>query len=113
MTLWLDAHLDPELASWISVRFHLVTKPLREIGLRDADDVVIFDAARRFGEIVIMTKDADFADLVRRRGHPPQVIWLTCGNLSTIELQAVLMRSFAFALKELETGVALVEISGD
>src|SRR5436190_1195008 len=102
MTFWLDAHLDPDLSLWLGVQFDVTAKGLKDIGLRDADDVVLYEAAKRFGEIVIVTKDVDFADLVRRRGKPPQVLWLTCGNLSTMELQALLSRRFPDALKALE-----------
>jgi predicted nuclease of predicted toxin-antitoxin system len=112
MTFWLDAHLDPELASWMSVRFNVMVKPLREIGLRDAEDVELYEAAQRFGPVVIMTKDADFSKLVQQRGAPPQVLWLRCGNLSTLELQALLSRAFPAALGDLQGGNALVEISG-
>jgi predicted nuclease of predicted toxin-antitoxin system len=112
MTIWLDAHLDPELAPWLGVRFDVTAKPLREIGLRDADDIDLFEAARRFGNIVIMTKDSDFVALVQRLGKPPQVLWLTCGNLSTLELQSLLSREFATALQALEAGQMVVEISG-
>jgi predicted nuclease of predicted toxin-antitoxin system len=111
MTFWLDAHLDPDLAAWLGSRFGVTAKPLREIGLRDADDDVLFDAARRFGGIVIVTKDADFADFVRRRGSPPQVLWLRCGNLSTVEMQLLLAREFPQALARLRAGEVLVEIT--
>ncbi|HEY7118978.1 MAG TPA: DUF5615 family PIN-like protein [Tepidisphaeraceae bacterium] len=112
MTFWLDAHLQPELASWLGARFKVVAKTLREIGLRDEDDVVVYEAAKRFGQVVIMTKDSDFADLIRRLGKPPQVLWLTCGNLTALELQVLLSSRFADALKLLESGQPLVEISG-
>ena len=112
MTFWLDAHLDPDLAAWLGTRFGVIAKPLREIGLRDADDDVLFDAGRRFADIVMMTKDADFAAISRRRGSPPQVLWLRCGNLSTIEMQALLSRRFPDALGRLSAGEALVELHG-
>ena len=60
MTFWLDAQLDPALAAWLGSRFGVIAKALREVGLRDAEDEELFDAARRFGGIVIVTKDADF-----------------------------------------------------
>jgi predicted nuclease of predicted toxin-antitoxin system len=113
MTFWIDAQLDPEIAAWLGAWFKVVAKALKEIGLRDAEDEDLFDAARRFQAIVIVTKDSDFVDLVKRKGAPPQVLWLTCGNLSTVELQALLSRKFAAAKAELESGLPLVEISSD
>lgn len=112
MTFWLDAHLDPFLAAWLGSQCRVIVEPLREIGLRDAHDDVLFAADRRFKDIVIVTKDSDFVDLVERLGPPPQVLWLTCGNLSTIELQLLLARAFPAALEQLHAGAPLVTIAG-
>jgi predicted nuclease of predicted toxin-antitoxin system len=113
MTFWLDAHLDPELAPWLGVRFKIMASALRDIGLRDADDEDLYQAARRFGEIVIVTKDSDFVGLVKRHGSPPRVLLLKCGNLSTLELQALLSRRLPEALAALQAGQSLVEIAGN
>jgi len=110
-TFWLDAHLDPELAPWIGSRFRVIVKTLRELGLRDATDSVLFAAARRF-DAVIVTKDEDFSGLVARLGTPPQIVWLRCGDLSTIELQAVFSRQFPDVLQRLAAGEAVVEVFG-
>lgn len=67
-TFWLDAHLKPELAAWLGSRFKITVKPLREIGLREAHDDILIAAARRFGDIVISTKDARFVEKVRQSG---------------------------------------------
>jgi predicted nuclease of predicted toxin-antitoxin system len=111
MTFWLDAHLDPRLASWLGATFGVNAKALSEIGLRDADDDVLFEAAQRFGQVVIVTKDADFVDMVTRLGAPPQVLWLSFGNRATIEIQIKFRQSFPDALELLRAGAALVEIS--
>jgi predicted nuclease of predicted toxin-antitoxin system len=42
---------------------------LRDLQLRDAEDVTIFQAAQREG-IVIISKDSDFVDMVLRLGTP-------------------------------------------
>lgn len=109
MTIWLDAHLSPLLAAWLHWTFKLTAVPLRNIGLRDAEDEEIFAAAKAAG-VVMLTKDADFLRLQERHGPPPQVIWLTCGNTSNERLQQVLSQTLAAALELLESGEALVEI---
>jgi predicted nuclease of predicted toxin-antitoxin system len=111
MTLWLDAHLDEALAPWLGSRFGVIAKSLREVGLDGADDIPIFEAARRFSEIVIVSKDADFAEIVTQRGKPPQVLWLRCGNRSTIEVQIILANLLPDALRLLQAGEALVEVA--
>ena len=112
MTIWVDAHLSPEIAVWITNRFGVAAFALRDVGLRDAEDAEIFEAARAQGVIVI-TKDRDFADLVNRYGTTPQIIWLTCGNTSNARLKEILSLTLLQALKFLRSGEALVEISGD
>lgn len=112
MTIWVDAHLSPAIAAWITNTFKLTALALRDIGLRDAEDPEIFEAAKAQG-VIFMTKDRDFVDLVERLGSPPQIIWLTCGNTSNARLQGILSATLPEALELLRAGEALVEISGD
>ena len=112
MTIWVDAHLSPELAVWLTNTFGVVAFALRDIGLRDAEDLEIFAAAKAQSAIVL-TKDRDFADLVDQFGTPPQIIWLTCGNTSNARLREILSVTLPQALELLRSGESLVEISGD
>jgi predicted nuclease of predicted toxin-antitoxin system len=57
MTFWLDAQLDPELADWLGATFKVVAKSTKEVGLGSASDEQLFQAARRFQDIAIVTKD--------------------------------------------------------
>jgi predicted nuclease of predicted toxin-antitoxin system len=108
--LWLDAQLSPALASWISERFTPIQAvPVRELGLRNADDREIFAQARSAGAIV-MTKDRDFLHLLFEQGPPPQVIWLRVGNSSNQALQAMLLRTLKEAVASLREGEPWVEI---
>ena len=112
MTLWLDAQLSPRLARWIDQQFPGVTaSALRDVGLRDAEDAVIFEQARTAG-VIVMTKDRDFVDLQHRLGSPPKIIWLTCGSTSETALQAILTKHLHTALGFLAGTDDLVEISG-
>jgi predicted nuclease of predicted toxin-antitoxin system len=81
MTIWVDAHLSPAIATWITNTLGITALALRDIGLRDAEDHEIFEAAKA-QKVIVMTKDRDFVELVDRLGSPPQIIWLTCGNTS-------------------------------
>lgn len=107
--IWVDAHLSPALASWIEETFGHPSQSVRDLGLRHAKDSAIFDAARKPG-VIVMTKDADFPEMLEHLGPPPQVIWLTCGNTSNAALREILMHSLPLALRLLEAGEALVEI---
>ena len=110
--IWLDAHLSPRVAGWIIKELGHDAKALREIGLRDADDAVIFQQARQ-SNVVLITKDRDFADLVSFHGPPPKVIWLRCGNTSEERLKDILTAHLEDALHFLASGEAMVEIRGE
>ncbi|WP_328774731.1 DUF5615 family PIN-like protein [Deinococcus aquaedulcis] len=79
-------------------------------GYRDAEDEVIFQAARMAGAVVV-SKDADFLERVRRLGTPPQLLYVTCGNTSKARLMTVFERHFAQAHALLEAGEPVVELA--
>jgi predicted nuclease of predicted toxin-antitoxin system len=110
MILWLDAQLPPAVAAWITTTFGVEAHAVRDVGLRDAKDPVIFQAART-AQVVVMTKDSDFVELLERLGPPPQVIWVTCGNTTNARLRNILTTSLPAAVRLLEQGAPLVEIS--
>jgi len=110
MKIWVDAQLPPTLANWLVNTFNLEASSLRDLGLRDAKDIEIFEAARA-ENVVIITKDSDFIDLVCRLGAPPQILWLTCGNVTNRSLRKLLTATFPAALEQLRQGEAIVEIS--
>ena len=112
MKIWIDAQLPPTLATWLTNSFDLEAIALRDIELRDAQDTEIFEAART-ANAVIMTKDSDFIDLVCRLGTPPQILWLTCGNVTNRNLRRLLTATLPDALEQLLHGEAIVEISNN
>lgn len=104
MKIWIDAQLSPAIATWITEEFGVEAK-----ALRDATDTEIFLRAKR--EIaVVMTKNVDFVDLVKRLGPPPQVIWLTCGNTSNARLCQILTKTLQQALTLLAAGEPVIQI---
>jgi predicted nuclease of predicted toxin-antitoxin system len=110
MIFWLDAQLSPRLARWLHVTFGVTASPLRDLGLRDAADHTIYQAAAEAGATVI-TKDSDFVHLQLQHGPPPQILWLTCGNTSEIRMHTIFLAQFPNARGLLESGEALVEIT--
>ena len=86
MILWLDAQLPPSAAAWITATFGIAAHAVRDLGLRDAKDPPIFQAARAAGAVVrrhfrslglmleLVTRarrrpSADVLELPRRRAH--------------------------------------------
>lgn len=111
MLVWTDAHLSPALAPWLRATFGVEAVPVRELGLREAEDPVIFAAARE-AKAVVLTKDSDFVDLLTRYGPPPQILWLTCGNTSNAALRRILAEAWPRIAELLDRGEPLVELSG-
>jgi predicted nuclease of predicted toxin-antitoxin system len=75
-----------------------------------AADPVIFQAARTAG-VVVMTKDENFIKLLDRLGPPPQVVWVTCGNIANQELRRLILPAWPAVAELLARGESLVEIS--
>lgn len=83
---------------------------LRDLNLRDAEDEQIFLKARHQG-IVIISKDGDFVEMVLRLGISPQLLWVTCGNVTNRLLQNLLTQVFPQAQELLASGEAVVEMA--
>ena len=109
MNIWHDAQLPPAAATWITTTFGIETHAVRDLGLRDAKDPSIFQAARTAGAVVL-TKDSDFEEMFHRLGAPPKVLCVTCGNTSNARLHEMLSRELPDAVARLEGGESLVEI---
>jgi predicted nuclease of predicted toxin-antitoxin system len=60
MNFWIDAQLPPSLANWLVETFSVNATAIRDLGLRDAEDIEIFNAARNPGTVIV-SKDSDFA----------------------------------------------------
>jgi predicted nuclease of predicted toxin-antitoxin system len=52
------------------------------LGMAEADDRDIWRHAKA-NDFIIVSQDADFADMATLYGPPPKVIWLRCGNQPT------------------------------
>jgi predicted nuclease of predicted toxin-antitoxin system len=111
VTLWLDEQISPFLAPWIATECGVECVSVVDLPVDRASDHSIFIAARALGAIIV-TKDSDFLDLVFRLGPPPQVVWLTCGNRSNLEMKSLLVPSLLNGLNLLEAGEPVVEIAG-
>ena len=109
MKFWIDAQLSPALAPWLSDTFAVEAFSIQRLGLRDTSDEKIFFAARS-EKAIVMTKDQDFVQLLERLGPPPQVVWVTCGNVSNAQMRNILRQDFRNTLLLLQQGKSLVEI---
>ena len=51
---------------------------------------------------VVITKDRDFVHLLGRLGPPPQVVWVTCGNVPNTVMREMLHQHFPNAILRLQ-----------
>jgi len=58
----------------------------------DRDDSDIWEHARR-NDYSIVTFDSDYYDISVIDGHPPKIIWIRAGNLTTKEIVKLLMHN--------------------
>ena len=108
--VWVDAQLPPAFARWLAREHDVEALHVVDVGLVDADDSVIFDAARAAKVAVIVTKDEDFVKLLDRRGPPPQIVWVTSGNVRNAELREIIHAAWPRVAELLAAGEPLIEV---
>lgn len=109
LRVWIDAQLPPALADWLRREFKVDAVHVKTLGLHQAEDSPIFDAARTAVDVVI-TKDDDFVRLLDRLGPPPRVLWVRCGNVKNAMLRDILLRAWPEAAVLFAAGESLVEV---
>lgn len=88
MKLLFDQNLSHRLTSLLNDIFP-DSLHVRDIGLKEADDPVVWDYAKEHG-FLIVSKDSDFHQRSLVLGYPPKVIWVRLGNCSTADVQQLL-----------------------
>jgi predicted nuclease of predicted toxin-antitoxin system len=84
VSILIDAQLPPGLKPLLTAAGH-EARHVAEVALRDATDRAIWDYAFQ-ANMVIMTKDEDFAVRRVRESEGPTIIWLRIGNCSRAAL---------------------------
>lgn len=89
MKLLLDQNLSrrllPDLNPWFPGSTQVAL-----CGLDTATDIVVWEYALTHG-FCIVTKDADFLELVALRGYPPKILRLNLGNVSNARIKETLL----------------------
>ena len=71
---------------------------------------MIFEAARSGKAAVVVTKDEDFVQLLEHRGPPPQIVWVTCGNVRNETLREIVDAAWPRVAELIAAGEPLIEI---
>ena len=87
MKLLLDQNISYRLVKKLESLFP-GTQQVNTLGLIDKPDRLIWEFAKR-EEFIIVTFDSDFYDLCLTLGHPPKLIWIKSGNITTENLYRI------------------------
>jgi predicted nuclease of predicted toxin-antitoxin system len=104
----VDTQLPKALSLWLSERGHQAEHVL-DVGLGQGKDTPVWRYAQQNGAVII-TKDEDFAEWVRRGRAGPAVVWLRIGNSSKRALLAWAEPLLPAIVRQLEQGDRLVEV---
>ena len=108
MHFLVDAQLPPALARWIANKGH-AAEHVADLGLAAASDHEIWQQAIR-KTAVIITKDADFANLPVFKADSPPVVWIRLRNTRRHKLLTWFATLFPKVMAALEQGEKLIEI---
>lgn len=80
--IWLDTNISPIIAKWMDEYLSVTVKSSYALDFHHLDDLTIYQRAESHGNVVLISKDADFPELISRLGSPPKLINLKIGNCS-------------------------------
>ena len=109
MKFIVDAQLPPGLARALR-EVGCDAHPVREIGLREANDSEIWNYAIQ-QEAAIITKDEDFAERCLYNRDQSVIVWLRVGNTSNKALLRWFMPLWPKIMRRIVLGDRLIEVS--
>jgi predicted nuclease of predicted toxin-antitoxin system len=104
----VDHQLPPVLARFLESHGH-TAQHVRELGLKQADDAVIWRHAAVHGMAVI-SKDQDFYFIATSPGATGKLVWVRIGNCRKRELFETFKRRLPQIIEAFEAGSRIVEI---
>ncbi len=108
MKFLVDAQLPPAVAQWLREAGH-DAHAVREIGLREAEDEVIWNHALGTGAVIV-TKDEDFPTRAQRTIHSPVIVWLRIGNSTNQVLREWFLPRLPQIIDWIGQGVRVLEV---
>lgn len=108
MRFLIDTNLPRALGAWLVSKGHEASHVL-DLGLAQAEDPDVWTAALAAGAVIV-SKDEDFADLVRSTTAGASVVWIRTGNGTNRQLFAYLEAMWPLVEQRLSFGDRLVEV---
>ena len=93
MKLLIDQNISHRIIPLLNEQFSDIYH-VKDSGLINADDHIIFKYARENEFNAVITLDDDFVKLLNLFSAPPKIIWLRTGNCSTTFLAEILNLKF-------------------
>ena len=88
MKLLFDQNISFRIVAKINSIFPN-SKQVRQVKLEDIKDTLIWKFAKE-NDFTIVTFDSNFSDIANLQGHPPKIIWLRGGNMTTNSIAELL-----------------------
>jgi predicted nuclease of predicted toxin-antitoxin system len=104
----VDAQLPPGLARWLSNLGHSA-QHVNDVGLAGAEDSVIWNHALGV-DVIIVTKDEDFAERTARTAVGPVIVWLRSETLRTVRFSNGWNRVGLLSFNSCLTTIDLIEV---
>ena len=112
MKLLIDENISYRIVKKIEDIFPN-SEQVKRLGLLGKEDYIIWNYAKK-NEFIILTKDEDYLDLSQLKGHPPKVILLKNGKLTTEQIEDLLRQKYSdiefFISSEHEFDFGCIEI---
>ena len=109
--IWLDTQLSPAIAKWLAELTGFVIKSSYSLNLHYQTDVAIYNQAKQQGNVILISKDADFPELISRLGSPPKLVVIKKGNCDNKTMWAFIKPHIEKAITLLiTTEIDIVEI---
>lgn len=87
--IWTDANISPSIAKWLSEEFDVQAQSFYKLGFQTETDYNIFMQAKE-NDVLFITKDRDYINLLATFKSPPYIILLKSGNISNAALKTKL-----------------------
>ena len=110
--IWTDANISPIIAKWLAEHLNMPVRSSYTLGLTGMLDQEIYDLAQKTGNIILLSKDSDFSELISRLGFPPKLILLNIGNAGNQRLWDWMQPNIHEAVRILSTtdvGIIVLE----
>lgn len=99
--IWLDVQISPIIAKWMAENTGLNVKSSFILGFKSMTDYAIYQQAKAHGNVILVSKDADFIEIVNRLGSPPKLISIKIGNCDNRTMWQFLQKHINTAIQML------------